>query len=71
MKIKEITSRMVFDFEATMECEHCGYIGELKTGYNDFFFHERIIPAMLCSECGKNRDGGTETENPHVGVMTI
>ena len=37
-------------------------------GYDDVFYHEHVIPAMLCSSC--NRDSGrVKTEN--VGVQTI
>lgn len=71
MRIIKVTWQHRYDFVADMECEHCGYRGELTTGYEDNFFHDKVIPAMLCSKCGKNRSGGTETKNPEVGVMII
>jgi len=71
MKIKKVTWQHRFDFVADMECEHCDHTAELTTGYNDGFFHEKVIPAMLCKECGKNRAGGSETTNSELGVMVI
>ena len=60
MKIKKITSEHGNDFRAEMECEHCGHVGELTTGYHDNFYHTQVIPAMFCQTCGKNRNGGVE-----------
>lgn len=60
MKIKEITGQSRNDFTATMICEHCGHEGGLSTGYHDGFYHNNVIPSMLCAECGVNRDGNTE-----------
>lgn len=57
MKIKMITSQHRNDFSADMECEHCGHVDKLTTGYNDAFYHERVIPAMHCTGCGLNRAG--------------
>lgn len=71
MEIKKITFKMGNDFYADMVCEHCGHEGELKTGYHDGFFHNNVIPSMLCGGCGKNRAGGTEPTDKAVGVMTI
>ena len=52
MKIKEITSQHRRDFYAIYECEHCGH--EAKGGgYDDTNFHANVIPAMVCSKCGK------------------
>lgn len=62
MQIKKITSQHRNDFSADMECEHCGHVDKLTTGYNDAFYHERVIPAMHCTECGKNRAGDLRAE---------
>lgn len=35
-----------------MECEHCGN-EEKRTGYDDDYFHRRVIPRMKCGACGK------------------
>ena len=60
MKIKRITSTLGNDFRADMECEHCGAEAKLTSGYNDAYYHQRVIPAMHCKACGKNRAGDTE-----------
>jgi C4-type Zn-finger protein len=57
MKINEVTFQMERDFSAVMECEHCGNKQMLHSGYNDGFYHQRVIPAMTCESCGKNREG--------------
>jgi C4-type Zn-finger protein len=66
MKIREILSQHHNDFTAMMECEHCVHTGKLTTGYHDANYHERVIPAMRCKECGKNRAG--ELEHTDAGV---
>lgn len=57
MKIQTITSEHGNDFSAVMECEHCGSTQRITSGYHDNFYHTRVIPAMTCKSCGKNRDG--------------
>ena len=61
MKIAKILSEYGNDFSAMMECEHCGHTAKLTSGY-----HARVIPAMRCKECGKNRAG--ELEHTDAGV---
>lgn len=53
MKIKEIKSQHRRDFIAIMECEHCGYEELNKYGYDDANYHNNVIPAMKCKECGE------------------
>lgn len=52
MKIKEILYQNRRDFQAIYECEHCGY-EKRGSGYDDQFFHEKVIPDMKCPKCGK------------------
>ena len=52
MKIKEITSQHRRDFRAIYECQHCGH-EQKGTGYDDTNFHEKVVPEMVCSKCGK------------------
>lgn len=52
MRIKEIVSQSRRDMRCIYECEHCletmkGY------GYDDSYFHNKVIPAMKCEKCGK------------------
>ena len=51
MKIKKIYSQNRRDFWAIYECEHCGH-EEDTSGYDDANFHENVIPAMECKNCG-------------------
>jgi hypothetical protein len=52
MKIKEIKSQTRRDFRAIYVCEHCGYECEGR-GYDDDYFHSKVIPDMVCKKCGK------------------
>lgn len=60
MEIKNKIWQCNHDFDAVMVCEHCGHEGVLKGGYEDEFFHYRVIPVIQCRECGKNRAGNQE-----------
>jgi transcription elongation factor Elf1 len=51
MRIKRIRSQYRRDFTALYECEHCGNETE-GHGYDDANFHQNVIPAMACKECG-------------------
>lgn len=52
MKIKKITSQHRRDFIAIMECGHCGNEKKIR-GYDDANYHNNVIPAMECAECGR------------------
>lgn len=52
MRIRKITSQYRRDFLAIYECEHCGN-SEEGYGYDDYNFHNKVIPEMLCKSCGK------------------
>ena len=60
MRITAFLTHYRNDFTANMVCEHCGVEQKLTTGYNDEYYHEKVIPAMHCPSCGLNRAG-----NPH------
>ena len=52
MRIKEILNQHRRDFNATYECEHCGF--EYRgPGYDDTNFHQRVVPKMKCKRCGR------------------
>ena len=57
MRIKKITSQSRRDFYAIYECEHCGNTQE-GSGYDDSYFHVKVIPSLVCKKCGKtaNKD---------------
>lgn len=56
MRIKEIKERIGNDFYAIYECEHCGDVTDVESGYNDANFHENVIPNFKCKKCGKKRN---------------
>lgn len=64
MIIKEITSQHRRDFVAIMLCEHCGHEQMDKTGYDDEFYHNNVIPAMICEKCGKKADATYTPRKP-------
>lgn len=51
MRIREIVYQNRRDFKAIYECESCGYSYEGR-GYDDEFFHTKVIPDMRCPVCG-------------------
>jgi len=53
MRIKKINTQNRRDFYADMICEHCGHIELNVSGYDDSYFHNKIIPDMTCKRCGK------------------
>jgi rubrerythrin len=55
MKIKEIISQNRRDFRAVYICEHCNHEYE-SSGYDDTYFHKKVIPDMECPECKKKAD---------------
>ena len=57
MKIQDITFSMGRDFSAVMVCEHCGATHKITSGYDDHYYHSKVIQAMACRKCGKNREG--------------
>lgn len=59
------------DFHATMECEHCGEKQEITTGYDDAYYHQRVIPEMTCLACGKNRAGEIPAESNAYGMKPV
>lgn len=52
MRIKDIIHQSRRDFTAIYECEHCSHQTK-GGGYDDRYFHEKVIPAMACTQCGK------------------
>ena len=53
MKIEKILTQNRRDFTAYFKCEHCDHTPILK-GYDDSYFHNKVIPAMVCKECGES-----------------
>lgn len=55
MKIKEIISQHRRDFTAIIKCEGCNHEEKLSSGYDDSFYHNKVIPNIKCKNCGKSR----------------
>ncbi len=55
MKIQKIISQVRRDFTAIFECENCSYTVE-KRGYDDSYYHQKVIPKMVCPKCGHKAD---------------
>lgn len=71
MKIKRITDQLRNDFSADMECEHCGHVQHISSGYDDAFYHLKVIPAMTCKSCGKNRSGEVPVISNDHGILHV
>lgn len=52
MYIKKILSQHRRDFLAIFVCEHCNKETKMS-GYDDTYFHQDVIPNMICKTCGK------------------
>lgn len=57
MRIKQRLSQHRNDFTAVLECEFCKGTQRLTTGYDDGFYHQKVIPNISCANCGKSTDG--------------
>lgn len=62
MRIERIKSQHRNDYTADMVCEHCGHKQVDLYGYMDANYMGRVIPAMYCGGCGKNRAGDLRPE---------
>lgn len=71
MRIIERLSQHRNDFTALMICEHCAHEQKLSSGYDDDFYHRRVIPAMTCKDCGKNRAGEVPTVKNDNGEQSV
>ncbi len=58
MRIIEKTWQHRNDFEAILECNHCGSFQTMSNGYDDRNFHVNVLPAIRCRTCEKR---GVET----------
>ena len=70
MFVKQIKSEHRNDFTADLQCEHCGSVQHLGSGYHDSYYHTKVIPAITCKSCGKRRDGSAAEPNPD-GIKSV
>ncbi len=64
MKILKKTSQSRRDFTAILICEHCNHEQELKSGYDDSYYHANVIPEIKCQSCGKMASEDYEPQAP-------
>jgi len=61
MKITSIIRRVGVCRAARFTCEHCGFVLLCQFRMNTYFlsprYHARVVPAMICGKCGKDRSG--------------
>lgn len=65
MHIKRKTRQHRRDFTAVYQCEYCDH-EVTGSGYDDLDFHQNVIPAMSCQNCGKTADELTPRSAPDV-----
>ena len=70
MHIKKKVSQSRRDFTAIYQCEHCDHERQ-SSGYDDAHFHQNVIPAMKCPECGKSADELTPKTAPDVPAHVV
>lgn len=66
MKIKEIIYQHRRDFSAIIECESCGTEEKLEAGYDDDYYHSKVIPNIKCKTCSKSSISSNSNINPLV-----
>lgn len=62
MEILEITDQYGRDLYGKLKCEHCGSVEKLSGGYDDAYWHNNVLPARHCSNCGLNRSGAAKLQ---------
>lgn len=64
MFLSEIKNRNRRDFTGTITCESCDHSEELRSGYDDEYYHNEVIPNMKCTQCGES------TNTLEIGIRT-
>lgn len=71
MKIHKIVSQHRRDFVADLVCEHCNTKERLDSGYDDDYYHQVVIPAMVCKSCGKKAGDDYQALKPKYGSEEV
>jgi len=64
MKIIKKLEQHRRDFSADVICEWCGNTDTLQGGYDDRYYHDQVIPNMVCIVCGHSRNDLGVTHDP-------
>jgi hypothetical protein len=62
MKILDLNGSIGRDLYGRLQCEHCHDIARLRGGYDDAFWHGKVLPALHCLKCGMNRAGQIKSQ---------
>lgn len=66
MKITKMISQHRRDFTAEITCEFCGNVEKLDSGYDDSYYHTRVLSNFECKKCGKSTVSGGAPIEPQV-----
>lgn len=61
MRIKQIVSQQLGQFQAVCECEFCGNTQEV-TGVDTGHFHNGVIPNIECNQCHMTSNDSINTK---------
>ncbi len=62
MRILDLSGSLGRDLYGKLQCEHCNAIEKLSGGYDDSYWHNRVLPSFHCKSCGKNRAGEVKAD---------
>ena len=65
MRLKNWIQQSHRYFTTVYQCEHCG-AERADRGYDDAYFHQNVIPAMKCHECGETAPSNAPKTAPDV-----
>jgi|APGre2960657404_1045060.scaffolds.fasta_scaffold47301_2 transcription elongation factor Elf1 len=56
MKLIEVITQHRRDFQGKYQCEFCNHIDidESMDSYDDFYYHQNVIPNTKCKNCGES-----------------
>lgn len=54
MELLRKTNQSRRDFDGILKCQFCGHEEVLKGGYDDEYYHNKVIPSFVCKECNKS-----------------
>lgn len=54
MKITKMINQHRRDFTAEITCENCNNKQILDSGYDDDYYHTKVLPNMKCASCNES-----------------
>lgn len=68
MKITKTYNWSRRDFCYDAKCEHCGDETKNHSGYDDSYYHSKVVPEMKCKKCGESTNSKDTGEPKTVTV---